>query len=227
MYPVLSHSSHIHHLHTLCEISPDPYTPAPRYMCASLQRAEWIKMCFVDWCPFSIHESNRPLYVSSHSRHALPIKPLMQLHESTNSCTFTVALHEFTDSCSHRPCYSHVSFIAHFVDSCNWAWQLTWPCGGPMLLGRPACRNTALWLEEARLGWMSTVHRAESTKAGTGTPPFIFCSVPLLALVNTRWVGHRSTCLSHQSSLFSGYTFVSFYYSAAIEKRIWCKWSEV
>lgn len=54
MYPGLSHSSHIHHLHTLCEINPDPYTPASRYMCASLQRAEWIKMCFVDWCPFSI-----------------------------------------------------------------------------------------------------------------------------------------------------------------------------
>lgn len=106
-----------------------------------------------------------------------------QLHESTNSCTFTVTLHEFTDSYSHRQCYSHVSFIAHFVDSCNRAWQLTWPCGGPMLLGGPACRNTALWLEEARLGWMSTVHRAESMRDSTGTPPFTFSALfPFLLL---------------------------------------------
>lgn len=129
-----------------------------------------------------------------------------QLHESTNSCTFTVALHEFTDSYSHRQCYSHVSFIAHFVDLCNRAWQLTWPCGGPMLLGGPACRNTALWLEEARLGWMSTVHRAESTRDSTGTPPFTFSALfPSCSCTHTL-SGTQEPCLSHQSlSLFSWY----------------------
>lgn len=89
-----------------------------------------------------------------------------------------VPLREWTDLDSDRLCYSCVSFIARFVDSCNWAWQLTWPCGGPMLLGGPACRNAAHWLVEVRLGWMSTVHRAGGMRGCSGTPPLcILCSL--------------------------------------------------
>lgn len=57
------------------------------------------------------------------------------------------------------------------VDSCERAWQLTRPCGGPPACWEaPARRKGARWLEEVWLGWMSTVHRAGGTRGSTATP---------------------------------------------------------
>lgn len=70
-----------------------------------------------------------------------------------------------------RPCHSFVGFIAWpcwlmqpglAVDTAMWR--------PSCVLGGPACRDGALWLEEVWLGWMSTVHRAEGTRGLTATP---------------------------------------------------------
>lgn len=69
-----------------------------------------------------------------------------------------------------RPCHSFVGFIAWpcwlmqpglAVDTAMWR--------PSCVLGGPACRDGALWLEEVWLGWMSTVHRAEGTRGLTAT----------------------------------------------------------
>lgn len=169
---------------------------------------------FVDWCSFSIRVPHCPASVSthwepSHYQHSVSCTNVSR----TNSCTLIVPLREFTDSDSDRPCYSHVSFIARFVDSCDWAWQLTWPCGGPMLLGGPACRNAALWLEEARLGWMSTVHRAGGMRDCTDTPPLAFSALLPFSLLYTHVQWDTVAMFFSPQPLFffsSLYTFMPF-----------------
>lgn len=157
--------------------------------------------CFADWCLFP-YVSLSCIYISACWEPLQPRSCSWIIVRCINSCKFIVPLREWTDSDS---CSSHVSFIAPFVDSCNWAWQLIWPCGGPMLLGGPACKNAVLWLEEAKLGWMSTVHRAGGMRDCTGTPPLAFSGDTVAMFVSPQPVYHSICC-------FTGY-----------EKRVGCR----
>lgn len=137
----------------------------------------------------------------------------------TNLWAFVVV----ADSHLSVSCCSHVSVVANIV-SYKWAWLLMWPCGGPMLLGGPACRNAALWLEEAKLGWMSSVQYIEQEARGTGLECLSLIlypslSFPLLSLT----LKHTYTVFSGtQKSLFITTTPLMLFVLTAARRRSVC-----
>lgn len=104
-----------------------------------------------------------------------------------------------------------LALLTHVSGPGTWLGHVEAPC----CWEAPHARNAALWLEEARLGWMSTVHRAGGTRDYTSMPPSRILYRPFSVLLPfsrfyTHSVGHRSHVCLATAPLYSRYAFMPF-----------------